>query len=71
MDMSRIAKKLGFSESKQLILHAAELRRLADIQFDSSIIGIVSFFHFSFVFWKPISILHSFWLLVFICLFLG
>ncbi|XP_022878323.1 origin of replication complex subunit 6-like isoform X1 [Olea europaea var. sylvestris] len=40
MDMSGIAKKLGFSEFKQLILHAAELRRLADIQFDSSIIGI-------------------------------
>lgn len=40
MDMSEIAKKLGFSESKQLILHAAELRRRADIQFDSSIIGV-------------------------------
>ncbi|XP_011075496.1 origin of replication complex subunit 6 [Sesamum indicum] len=40
MDMSEIAKKLGFSESKQLIRKAAELRRLADIQFDSSVIGV-------------------------------
>ncbi|KAL0358079.1 UNVERIFIED_CONTAM: Origin of replication complex subunit [Sesamum calycinum] len=41
MDMSEIAKKLGLSESKQLIRKAAELRRLADIQFDSSVIGVV------------------------------
>ncbi|KAL6513897.1 Origin of replication complex subunit 6 [Orobanche hederae] len=40
MDMSEIAKKLGLSESKYLIRKAAELRRLADIQFDSSIIGV-------------------------------
>ncbi|KAK4402971.1 Origin of replication complex subunit [Sesamum angolense] len=40
MDMSEIAKKLGISESKQLIRKAAELRRLADIQFDSSVIGV-------------------------------
>ncbi|KAI3467359.1 hypothetical protein Pfo_024022 [Paulownia fortunei] len=40
MDMSEIAKKLGLSESKLLIRKAAELRRLADIQFDSSIIGV-------------------------------
>ncbi|KAL0336354.1 UNVERIFIED_CONTAM: Origin of replication complex subunit [Sesamum radiatum] len=40
MDMSEIAKKLGLSESKQLIRKAAELRRLADIQFDSSVIGV-------------------------------
>ncbi|XP_073315875.1 origin of replication complex subunit 6-like [Primulina huaijiensis] len=40
MDMSDIARKLGLSESKQLIRKAAELRRLADIQFDSSIIGV-------------------------------
>ncbi|KAK6159959.1 hypothetical protein DH2020_003340 [Rehmannia glutinosa] len=40
MDMSEIAKKLGLSESKHVIRKAAELRRLADIQFDSSIIGV-------------------------------
>lgn len=41
MDISEIAKKLGFSDSK-LIRKAAELRRLCDVQFDSSIIGVVS-----------------------------
>ncbi|KAG8366337.1 hypothetical protein BUALT_Bualt17G0069400 [Buddleja alternifolia] len=40
MDMSEIARKLGFSESKHLIRKAAELRRQADIQFDSSVIGV-------------------------------
>ncbi|CAA3018508.1 origin of replication complex subunit 6 [Olea europaea subsp. europaea] len=40
MDMSEIAKKLGLSESKQLIRKASEIRRLADIQFDSSAIGV-------------------------------
>ncbi|KAL3824128.1 hypothetical protein ACJIZ3_020157 [Penstemon smallii] len=40
MDMTEIAKKLGFSESKELIRNAAELRRLADIQFDSSVTGV-------------------------------
>ncbi|CAK9183757.1 unnamed protein product [Ilex paraguariensis] len=40
MDLSQLAEKLGLSESKQLIRKAAELRRLADIQFDSSIIGV-------------------------------
>ncbi|KAL3654226.1 Origin of replication complex subunit 6 [Castilleja foliolosa] len=40
MDMSEVAKKLGLSESKYLISKAAELRRLADVQFDSSIIGV-------------------------------
>ncbi|KAL3629006.1 Origin of replication complex subunit 6 [Castilleja foliolosa] len=40
MDMSEIAKKLGLYESKHLIRKAAELRRLADVQFDSSIIGV-------------------------------
>lgn len=44
MDMSEIAKKLGLSESKQLVRKASEIRRLADIQFDSSAIGVVSFF---------------------------
>lgn len=53
MDMSGIAKKLGFSESKQLILHAAELRRLADIQFDSSIIGLWVSFIFLLYFENP------------------
>ncbi|XVE91475.1 hypothetical protein REPUB_Repub01dG0013200 [Reevesia pubescens] len=40
MDMSDIAKKLGLSEQKLLVRKAAELRRLCDIQFDSSIIGV-------------------------------
>ncbi|KAF2298822.1 hypothetical protein GH714_028185 [Hevea brasiliensis] len=42
MDLSEIAKKLGLSEFKNLIRKAAELIRLCDVQFDSSIIGVVS-----------------------------
>ncbi|GMN41837.1 hypothetical protein TIFTF001_011053 [Ficus carica] len=40
MDLSEIAKKLQISESKHLIRKAAELRRLCDVQFDSSVIGV-------------------------------
>ncbi|GLU17087.1 hypothetical protein SLE2022_334830 [Rubroshorea leprosula] len=40
MDLSDIAKKLGLSEHKRLIRKAAELRRLCDVQFDSSVIGV-------------------------------
>ncbi|XP_041016229.1 origin of replication complex subunit 6-like [Juglans microcarpa x Juglans regia] len=40
MDLSEVVKKLGLSESKHLIRKAAELRRLCDVQFDSSIIGV-------------------------------
>ncbi|KAE9458615.1 hypothetical protein C3L33_09488, partial [Rhododendron williamsianum] len=40
MDVTDIAKKLGLSESKPVIRKAAELRRLCDIQFDCSVIGI-------------------------------
>ncbi|KAL8111972.1 hypothetical protein AgCh_019610 [Apium graveolens] len=42
MDLSDLATKLGFnpSESKRLVRKAAELRRLADIQFNSSVIGV-------------------------------
>ncbi|KAI4314167.1 hypothetical protein L6164_027102 [Bauhinia variegata] len=40
MDLSEIAKKLGLSESKLVIRKAAELRRLCDVQFDSSIMGV-------------------------------
>ncbi|KAH7515932.1 origin of replication complex subunit 6 isoform X1 [Ziziphus jujuba] len=40
MDISAIARKLGFSDSKNLIRKAAELRRLCDVQFDSSVIGV-------------------------------
>ncbi|XP_030550708.1 origin of replication complex subunit 6 [Rhodamnia argentea] len=40
MDLSEIARKLGLSESKHLLRKAAELRRLSDVQFDSSIIGV-------------------------------
>ncbi|CAH9091897.1 unnamed protein product [Cuscuta europaea] len=38
--MDLFAKKLGLSENKMLIRKAAELRRQADIQFDSSVIGV-------------------------------
>ncbi|KAL5099507.1 hypothetical protein RYX36_003834 [Vicia faba] len=40
MDISEISKKLGLSDSKLLIRKAAELRRLCDVHFDSSIIGV-------------------------------
>ncbi|XP_022734325.1 origin of replication complex subunit 6 isoform X1 [Durio zibethinus] len=40
MDLSDIARKLGLSENKLLVRKAAELRRLCDVQFDSSIIGV-------------------------------
>lgn len=42
MDLSDIARKLGLSETKHIVRKAAELRRLADVQFDSSVIGVVS-----------------------------
>ncbi|KAG9144737.1 hypothetical protein Leryth_024397 [Lithospermum erythrorhizon] len=42
MDISEIAKKLGLKPpvSKPIIRKAAELRRFADTQFDSSVIGV-------------------------------
>ncbi|XWS34084.1 hypothetical protein CRYUN_Cryun21dG0008800 [Craigia yunnanensis] len=40
MDLSGIARKLGLSQNKLLVRKAAELRRLCDVQFDSSIIGV-------------------------------
>lgn len=40
MDLSEIAKKLGLWETKHIIRKAAELRRLCDVQFDSSVIGV-------------------------------
>ncbi|KAF8390216.1 hypothetical protein HHK36_024739 [Tetracentron sinense] len=40
MDLSDIGRKLGLSEAKILIRKAEELRRLSDIQFDSSTIGV-------------------------------
>ncbi|KAL2663392.1 hypothetical protein AAZV13_02G095200 [Glycine max] len=40
MDVSELAKKLGLSDSKLLVRKAAELRRLCDVQFDSSVIGV-------------------------------
>ncbi|XP_052199776.1 origin of replication complex subunit 6 [Diospyros lotus] len=40
MDISDIAKKLGLSQSKHVIGKAGELRRLSEIQFDCSAIGI-------------------------------
>ncbi|CAN6549152.1 unnamed protein product [Malus baccata var. baccata] len=41
MDLSDIARKLDLYDSKHVIQRAAELRRLCNIQFDSSIIGVV------------------------------
>ncbi|XP_028771920.1 origin of replication complex subunit 6 [Neltuma alba] len=40
MDMSEIAKKLGLSDSKLAVRKALELRRLCDVQFNSSVIGV-------------------------------
>nr|XP_043613858.1 origin of replication complex subunit 6 [Erigeron canadensis] len=40
MDLPEIAKKLGLTESKQIVRKAAELRRMSDLQFDSSSAGI-------------------------------
>ncbi|KAH7656324.1 Origin recognition complex subunit 6 metazoa/plant protein [Dioscorea alata] len=40
MDISSIAAKLGLSDSKLLIRKASELRRLSDLQFDSSVMGV-------------------------------
>ncbi|KAJ3685124.1 hypothetical protein LUZ61_014288 [Rhynchospora tenuis] len=40
MDMRGIASKLGLVASKPLICKAEELRRLSDVHFDSSIIGV-------------------------------
>ncbi|KAK8934726.1 Origin recognition complex subunit 6 [Platanthera zijinensis] len=40
MDISAIASRLGLTDSKSLIRKAEELRRLSDVQFDSSIIGV-------------------------------
>ncbi|KAM1065500.1 hypothetical protein ACFX2B_020802 [Malus domestica] len=40
MDLSDIARKLDLYDSKHVIRRAAKRRRLCDIQFDSSIIGV-------------------------------
>ncbi|XBH70194.1 hypothetical protein VPH35_097909 [Triticum aestivum] len=40
MDMSAIAARLGLSGSRPVVRKAAELRRLWDINFDSSVLGI-------------------------------
>lgn len=40
MDISELAKKLSLSDSKHVVRKAAELRRLCDVQFDSSVIGV-------------------------------
>ncbi|RRT71277.1 hypothetical protein B296_00001985 [Ensete ventricosum] len=41
MDISAVASRLGLAGSKSLIRKAEELRRFSDVQFDSSIIGVV------------------------------
>ncbi|KAJ4960865.1 hypothetical protein NE237_020775 [Protea cynaroides] len=40
MDLSDIARKVGLSDAKVLIRKAGELRRLSDVQFDSSVFGV-------------------------------
>ncbi|XP_047330672.1 origin of replication complex subunit 6 [Impatiens glandulifera] len=40
MDIADIGKKLGLADSKQVIRKAGEFRRLCDLQFDSSTIGV-------------------------------
>ncbi|XP_068641212.1 origin of replication complex subunit 6-like [Aristolochia californica] len=40
MDLTDLARKLGLSDSKHVIRKAEELRRLCDVQFDSSVIGV-------------------------------
>ncbi|CAJ1932096.1 unnamed protein product [Sphenostylis stenocarpa] len=40
MDVSELAKKLGLSNSKLIVRKASELRRLCDVQFNSSVIGV-------------------------------
>ncbi|OEL35905.1 Origin of replication complex subunit 6 [Dichanthelium oligosanthes] len=42
MDMSAIAARLGLSGSRPVVRKAGELRRLCDVNFDSSVLGIVS-----------------------------
>lgn len=41
MDITDIAKKLDLADNKPVIRKAAEFRRLSDVKFDSSAIGIV------------------------------
>lgn len=41
MDISNIARKLDLSDNNLVVRKAAEIRRLCDAQFDSSIIGVV------------------------------
>ncbi|KAG9451277.1 hypothetical protein H6P81_011242 [Aristolochia fimbriata] len=40
MDLTDTGRKLGLSDSKHVIRKAEELRRLCDVQFDSSVIGV-------------------------------
>lgn len=41
MDVSEIAKRLGLEKANLAVRKASELRRLCDVQFDSSVIGVV------------------------------
>lgn len=43
MDITGLAKKLGLADNKPVVRKAAEFRRLSDIKFDSSAIGVVCF----------------------------
>jgi hypothetical protein len=42
MDMTEIAARLGLSGSRPVVRKATELRRLCDINVDSSVLAIVS-----------------------------
>ncbi|KAL9246394.1 hypothetical protein vseg_019935 [Gypsophila vaccaria] len=40
MDMTEIAKKIGLADNKPVVRKASEFRRLSDVKFDSSAIGL-------------------------------
>ncbi|CAO2829601.1 unnamed protein product [Amaranthus hypochondriacus] len=40
MDITELAKKLGLADNKPVVRKAAEFRRLSDVKFDSSAIGV-------------------------------
>uniref|UniRef100_A0A7N0UJI7 Origin recognition complex subunit 6 n=1 Tax=Kalanchoe fedtschenkoi TaxID=63787 RepID=A0A7N0UJI7_KALFE len=40
MDLTGLAKRLGLADSKHVVRRAAELRRMCDVKFDSSVVGV-------------------------------
>ncbi|KAL9688432.1 hypothetical protein QQ045_032853 [Rhodiola kirilowii] len=41
MDLTDLARRLGLDGSKHIVRQAAELRRMCDVKFDSSVIGVI------------------------------